>query len=107
MRPLSLKKKESRVAWQVILQGLVAVDRMMKKAPEAERSDYKNVRDQLLRAWKSGVLIGGLRPKHRIYDILPDSIMGEMQLAGLKKQSRKVQAKAKRDITVPNKRPAA
>ena len=107
MRPLSLKKKESRIVWQVLMQGIVAVDRKNRRAPTPEQDEYKEVRSKLIRAWRSGLLVGGLRPKRSIRDILPESIRQETDLADLDKHTRKARAKAKREITTPRKRSAA
>jgi hypothetical protein len=107
MRPLSLKRKESRSVWQILLQGIVTMDRKMKGASEADRDEYKKIRNTLIGAWKSGVLVGGVKPKRKIYDIMPEPILQEAKLADLKKESRKARAKAKREITVPNPKPAA
>src|SRR5688572_15355542 len=95
MRPLSLKRKESRLVWQIVMQGIVAMDRQMKRASEAEQDDYQKVRADLIGAWKSGLLVGGVRPKRKIYDIMPEPILQETKLADLKKESRKARAKAK------------
>jgi hypothetical protein len=106
MRSLSLKRKESRLLWQVLLQGIVVVDRKIRHASPAEQDDYKKLRDKLMTAWKAGLLVGGVRPKRRIYDIMPDSLLQETELAELRKETRKAKAKAKRVISVPHKKPA-
>lgn len=106
MRPLSLKRKESRLLWQVLMHGVVAVDRRIKKASPDEQDDYKQLREKLMGAWKSGILAGGVRPKRKIYDIMPESLLQEARLADLQKEARKARAKAKREITVPHKKSA-
>ena len=107
MRPLSLKKKESRTVWQILLQGIVVMDRKIKSASEADRDEYKKVRNSLIAAWKSGLLVGGVKPKRKIYDLMPESILQEAELGDLRKASRKARAKAKREISVPAPKPAA
>ena len=106
MRSLSLKRKESRIVWRVLMQGIVAVDRKIKSASADEQDDYKKVREQLIGAWRSGLLVGGVKPKRKIYDIMPESLLQETKLAELRKESRKARAKAKREISVPHKKPA-
>jgi hypothetical protein len=106
MRSLSLKRKESRLVWQVLLQGIVVVDRQIKRASPAEQDDYKKLREKLMIAWKAGLLVGGVRPKRRIYDIMPDTLLQETELAELRKETRKATAKAKREISVPHKKSA-
>ena len=107
MRPLSLKRKESRTVWQILLQGIVVMDRKMKGASEADRDEYTKVRNNLIAAWKSGLLVGGVKPKRRIYDLMPASILQEAELGDLKKASRKARKKVKREISVPHPKPAA
>ena len=106
MRPLSLKRKESRLVWQMLMQGIVSVDRKITRASAAEQDDYKRLREKLMIAWKAGLLVGGVRPKRRIYDIMPDSLQQETKLVELRKETRKAKAKAKREISVPRKKPA-
>ena len=107
MRQLVLKKKESRLLWQVLMRGIVVTDRMNKKAVATTQDDYKKLRGKLLGAWKTGLLVGGVRPKHKIHDIMPHQILRETELAELKKLSRETKAKANREIVVPRKKPAA
>jgi hypothetical protein len=106
MHSLSLKRKESRLVWQVLLQGILVIDRKIKRASPAEQDDYKKLREKLMSAWKAGLLVGGVKPKRRIYDIMPDSLLQETELAELRKETRKAKAKAKREISVPHKKPA-
>jgi len=106
MRSLSLKRKESRIVWQVLMQGIVVVDRKIKRASADEQGDYRKVRAQLISAWRSGLLVGGVKPKRKIYDIMPESLLQETKLAELRKETRKAKAKAKREISVPHKKPA-
>ena len=106
MRSLSLKRKESRIVWKVLMQGIVAVDRKIKNASADEQDEYKKVRDQLIAAWRSGLLVGGVKPKRKIYDIMPESLLQETKLAELRKETRKAEKKAKREISVPHKKPA-
>lgn len=103
MRPLPLKKKESRILWQVLLQGIVAVDRKMKSTSQDERDEYAKVRSKLIGAWRSGLLVGAVKPKRKIYEIMPEPILHETALADLRKKSRKASARAKREISVPRK----
>ena len=107
MRQLVLKKKESRLLWQVLMRGIVITYRMNKKASATEQDDYKKLRGKLLAAWRTGLLVGGVRPKHKIYDIMPNQILQETELAELQKLSRETKAKASREIVVPRKKPAA
>jgi hypothetical protein len=107
MRSLSLKRKESRILWQVLMQGIVVVDRKIKRASAAEQDDYNKLREKLLVAWRSGILVGGVKPKRRISDIMPESLLQETELGDLRKETRKAKAKAKREISVPRKTPAA
>ena len=107
MHPLSLKKKESRIAWQVLMQGIVAMDRKTRGTPGDEQDEYKQVRSKLIGAWRAGLLVGGLRPKRLVRDVIPERIRQETDLADLRKHNRKARAKAKREITTPRKRSAA
>jgi hypothetical protein len=107
MRSLSLKRKESRILWQVLMQGIVVVDRKIKRASADEQDDYNKLREKLLVAWRSGILVGGVKPKRRIADIMPESLLQETELGDLRKETRKAKAKAKREISVPRKVPAA
>jgi hypothetical protein len=107
MRSLALKRKESRILWQVLMQGILVVDRKMKNVPAAEQEEYQKLREKLLLAWKSGLLVGGVRPKRKIYDIMPEPLLHAPQLADLQKEWRKAKAKAKREISVPHKKPTA
>ncbi len=107
MRALALKKKESRLLWQILMRGIVVTDRMIKKAIAAEQADYKRLREKLIAAWRSGIIVGGVRPKHKIHDIMPSQIVQETELAELKTLSRKKRTKSNRKIVVPKKKPAA
>jgi hypothetical protein len=51
--------------------------------------------------------VGGVRPKSKIYEIMPNQILRETELAELKKLSTKTRAKSNRNIVVPKKKPAA
>jgi hypothetical protein len=107
MRQLALKKKESRLLWQILMRGIVATDRINKKAVATELEDYQKLRQKLIDAWRSGIIVSGVRPKHKIYDIMPDQILQETELAELKKLSRQYKGKTNREIVVPKKKPAA
>jgi hypothetical protein len=48
--------------------------------------------------------LGGVRPKSKIYDIMPKRLLQDVEVAALKKLSRKDGAKTKRNIVVPKKR---
>ena len=104
MRQLSLKKKESRLVWQILMRGILITDRMTKSATTAEQDAYRELRPRIVRAWKSGLILGGVRPKSKIYGIMPRRLLQDIELATLKKLSRKDGAKAKRNIVVPKKR---
>ena len=103
MRQLQLKKKESRIAWQIIGRGIVASDALSKQT-DATTEDYKEVRDKIIAAWRAGVIIGGIRPKHKIRTIMPSQILQQTALGDLKREAKQTKAKAKRNITVPHKR---
>ena len=107
MRQLALKKRESRLLWQVLMRGIVVTDRRNRKAAATEQDDYKKLRGKLIGAWRAGLIVGGVRPKHKIYDIMPAQLLQETELAELKKLARETKAKASREIVVPRKRPAA
>ena len=107
MRSLSLKRKESRVVWQVLLQGIVVVDRKIKRASAAEQDDYQKLRAKLMGAWRAGLLVGPVKPKRKIYAIMPEPLLQETELGDLRKETRKAKAKAKREISVPRKATAA
>jgi exonuclease V gamma subunit len=103
MRQLQLGKKASRIAWKIIGRGIVALDALDTKASPSEQDDYKEVRKKLLDAWRGGVIIGGVRPKHKLREILPSRILQETELADLKQETKNAKAKAKRTIAVPHK----
>ena len=73
-RHLVLKKKESRMAWQWLMQGIVVADRRIKKAPKADRDAYAALREKVLAAWKKGVALKGIRPKSDIHAIAPEGL---------------------------------
>jgi hypothetical protein len=104
MRQLALKKKESRVVWQVLLRGIVAMDRIHRAASTAETEAYRKVREKLIDAWKSGIVLGGVRPKSEIYRIMPRQILQETEIRKLKVLSRKGMARSRRRIQVPKSR---
>ena len=101
MRQLALKKKESRVVWQVLLRGIVAMDRMHRAANTADTEAYRKVREKIIDAWKSGIVLGGVRPKSEIYSIMPKQILQETEVRKLKALSRKGMARSRRNIQVP------
>lgn len=107
MRQLSLKKKESRLVWQILLRGILITDRLTTSATTAEQDAYRELRPRIIRAWKSGLVLGGVRPKSKIHDIMPKRLLQDVELATLKKLSRKDRVKAKRNIAVPKKRASA
>ena len=106
MRQLSLKKKESRLLWQILMRGILVTDRMNRKAPGADHEAYTQLRPRIIAAWKSGLILGGIRPKSKIHDIMPRQLLQQTELATLKKLSRKDRVRAKRNIIVPRKRNA-
>jgi hypothetical protein len=103
MRQLQLKKKESRNAWQILGRGIVALDAVNKRASRTVKDDYQDVRRKLISAWRAGVIIGGVRPKHKIHDIMPSQILDETDVVELRRETKHVRAKAKRIIAVPHK----
>ena len=103
MVQLALKKKESRLLWEVLIRGIVATDQANKRTPSSDHDAYRSLRSKVLRAWKSGVIVGGVRPKRRIHDMLPEYLRNETELAVLEKADRRAKAKAKRQIRVPSK----
>ena len=107
MRQLALRKKESRLLWQVLMRGILVTDRMNRKAAATDQDDYRKLRAELIGAWRSGIIVGGVRPKHKIYEIMPHQILQETELAELKKLSTRKRGKAKRNIVVPRKKSAA
>jgi hypothetical protein len=107
MVQLALKKKESRLLWEILVRGIVATDQANRRKPSPDQDAYRHLRSKVLRAWKSGVIVGGVRPKRRIHDILPDHLLKESELAVLEKAHRRAKAKAKRVVAAPSKRRAA
>jgi len=94
MRQLTLKKKESRQVWQLLLRGIVATDRIAGKATTAEREAYLELREKILGSWKAGIVLGGVRPKREIYKLMPRPLLQAAELKKLKKSSR-------RDLAAP------
>lgn len=101
MRQLTLKKKESRQVWQLLLRGIVATDKMAAKATSEEREAYLEVREKVLGAWKAGIVLGGVRPKKEIDRLLPPQLRQGMELKKLRKSSRRDLAAARDAIAVP------
>jgi hypothetical protein len=101
MRPLTLKKKESRQVWQLLLRGIVATDKMAAKATSEEREAYLAVRERILSSWKAGIVLGGVRPKKEIYTLMPPQLRQAMELKKLKKSSRRDLAASRQAIAVP------
>ena len=101
MRPLTLKKKESRQVWQLLLRGIVATDKMVAKATSEEREAYLAVREKILSSWKAGIVLGGVRPKKEIYKVMPSQLLQELELETLKKSSRRDLAASRKTIAVP------
>ena len=100
---IALKKRESRLLWEVLIRGIVATDQAHRKTSPPDDDAYRRLRSKVLRAWKSGVIVGGVRPKRHIRDMLPDYLLNEAELASLKKANKRARAKAKREIAVPRK----
>jgi len=101
MRPLTLKKKESRQVWQLLLRGIVATDKLTAKATSEEREAYLEVREKILSSWKAGIVLGGVRPKKEIYRLMPSQLLEGMELKKLKKSSRRDLSTARQTIAVP------
>ena len=101
MRQLTLKKKESRQVWQLLLRGVVATDKMVAKATTEERQAYLAIREKILSSWKAGIVLGGVRPKKEIYTLMPPPLLHEMELKTLRKSSRRDQATSREEIAVP------
>jgi hypothetical protein len=104
MVQLALKKKESRLLWEILIRGIVATDRANRQTPAPDQEAYRSLKSKVLRAAKSGLIVGAVRPKKRIRDMLPNYLLKETDLALLKKADKRAKAKAKRGITVPNRR---
>ena len=107
MRSLSLKRKESRIVWKLLMQGIVVVDRKIKRASAAEQDEYQKLRAKLMGAWRAALLVGPVKPKRKIHEIMPEPLLQETELGDLRKETKKAKAKAKRVISVPHKVPAA
>jgi len=101
MRQLTLKKKESRQVWQLLLRGIVATDKMAAKATSEEREAYLEVREKILSSWKAGIVLGGVRPKKEIYTLMPPQLLQGMELKKLRKSSRRELATSRETIAVP------
>jgi hypothetical protein len=101
MVQVALKKKESRLLWEILIRGIQATDEAVKKAPSSDDA-YRKLRGKVLGAWRSGMIVGGLRPKRRIYEIVPNDLLKDTELALLKKATKRARAKAKREIAVPH-----
>src|SRR5688572_23398631 len=103
MVQLALKKKESRLLWEILVRGIIATDQANRRTPSPDQDAYRSLRSKVLRAWKSGVIVGGVRPKRRIHDILPGYLLKETELAVLQKADKRAKAKAKRVVAAPKK----
>ena len=101
MRQLTLKKKESRQVWQLLLRGIVATDRIAGKATTAEREAYLELREKILGSWKAGIVLGGVRPKREIYKLMPRPLLQAAELKKLRKSSRRDLAASRKAIAVP------
>ena len=101
MRQLTLKKKESRQVWQLLLRVIVATDRMAAKATSEEREAYLAVREKILGSWKAGIVLGGVRPKKEIYRLMPPQLLQGAELQKLRKSSRRELATSRKTIAVP------
>ena len=101
MRQLTLKKKESRQVWQLLLRGIVATDKIAGKGTTAERDAYVELREKILRSWKAGIVLGGVRPKREIYKLMPRQLLQATELKKLKKSSRRDLASSRKAIAVP------
>ena len=103
MRQLTLKKKESRQVWQLLLRGIVVTDKMAAQATSEEREAYLAVRDKILSSWKAGIVLGGVRPKKEIYTLMPPQLLQAMELTKLRKSSRRDLATSRQAIAVPRR----
>lgn len=101
MRQLTLKKKESRQVWQLLLRGIVATDKMVAKATTEERQAYLAIREKILGSWKAGIVLGGVRPKKEIHTLMPPPLLHEMELKKLRSSSRRDLATSREEIAVP------
>jgi hypothetical protein len=101
MRQLTLKKKESRHVWQLLLRGILATDKIASKATTEEREAYLELRDKILSSWKAGIVLGGVRPKKEIYKLMPTHLLQAAELKKLKKSSRRDLASSRKAIEVP------
>src|SRR5215207_4981947 len=104
MRQLTLKKKESRLVWQLLFRGIVATDGLGANATTEERAAYQKLREKIIGAWKSGIVLGGVRPKSDIDKIMPAQLLQATELAKLKKSTQKRLAASRKSIVVPIKR---
>ena len=103
MRQLTLKKKESRQVWQLLLRGIVATDKIAGKADAGEREAYLELREKILSSWKAGIVLGGVRPKKEIYNLMPPQLLRAAELKKLKESSRRDRAASRKAIVVPRK----
>ena len=101
MSPVVLKKKESRLLWQVLIRGIVVTDRMTKRKRAEAQDDYSALRRKVITAWKSGILVGGIRPKSRARDIMPTYLLQETELTDLARVTKKHSRSAQKRIAVP------
>jgi hypothetical protein len=90
--------------WQVLLRGIVAMDRMHRAAKTADTEAYQKVREKIIGAWKSGIVLGGVRPKSEIYRIMPTQILQATEIRKLQALSRKGMSKSRQRIQVPRSR---
>ena len=102
MSPVVLKKKESRLLWQLVIRGIVVTDRMNKRGGVETPDDYAAVRQKVIAAWKAGIIVGGIRPKSHVRDIMPQYILQETELAVLNKATKKHRRRSRKHIEVPH-----
>jgi hypothetical protein len=107
MRQLVLKKKESHLAWEILVRGLVATDRLSRKMSQDERHAYEHLRQKLVAAWRGGIIVGGVRPKKDIVNIMPRQMLLDTGLPAFRKSVNKARAEAKGHLVVPHRKQRA
>jgi adenosylmethionine-8-amino-7-oxononanoate aminotransferase len=103
MSPVVLKKKESRLLWQLLIRGIVVTDRMNKRRGAEDQDDYSALRQKVIAAWKAGIIVGGVRPKSHVRDIMPPYILQQTELARFNKATKKHRRASQERIEVPHK----
>jgi hypothetical protein len=107
MRQLVLKKKESRLAWEILIRGLVATDRLCAKMSEDEQEAYENLRQKVIVAWRAGIIVSGVRPKKDIVRMMPRQMLLDAGLPEFRKSVDKANGEAKSHLVVPHRKPRA